>query len=157
MRISNIKQYLGGADNVIARDIIEGDQFVFNFQVGSESLTNYSFDVDTELFKADVTSSGSNITINSLTSQGHTHTYSTSGTNSIITLDTADSTSANLLIPSTLLSDLDATVHSSPDSSSPYIIAMSVSIVNAPTITATTGTKRTFRLLWIVRYRPIVT
>ena len=258
MRISNIKQYLGGADNVIARDIIEGDQFVFNFKIGSEVLTNYTFEVDTQLFQADVTTSGSNLTINSLepktspainetgtiniangttptasstvlsslgitlnsltiptgfelkvtrsdgtelirtadgtfvsninqyalrvnsngtdidilhTSQvaggdvltitynkaagGIVHSYPTSGTDTIIKVQDP-ATSADLLIPSTLLSDLDSTIHSTPDSTKPYVIAMSISIINQAAITATTGTKRTFRLLWIVRYRPMV-
>ena len=66
MRISNIKQYLGGADNVIARDIIQGDQFIFTFKIGNTDLTNYEFDVDTQLFKANVTNAGSNVTINEL-------------------------------------------------------------------------------------------
>ena len=69
MRISNIKQYLGGADNVIARDIIEQDQFRFNFKIGTENLTNYTYEVDTQLFKAEVTTRGSNITIDSLVAQ----------------------------------------------------------------------------------------
>ena len=43
MRISNINQYLGGADNVIAREIIEGDQLAFEFNLGSQDFSNLYF------------------------------------------------------------------------------------------------------------------
>ena len=250
MRISNIKQYLGGADNVIARDIIEQDQFRFNFKIGTETLTNYTFEVDTQLFKAEVTTKGSNITIDTLTPQQTTSsgfttdesgsitivdggattasartlstigislstlivpngfelkvtkddgTELTRGTNdtfpsdlttytlrlsngllqllhrsqvvggdvltvtykrikdtatftypSSVTIDTSDSKSANLLIPSTLLSDLTFE-HSPVDSTNPYIVVMSVTTDD----NGTPAIKRTFRLLWILRYRPM--
>ena len=188
MRISNIKQYLGGADNVIARDIIEGDQFQFNFKIGSNpstNLQNYTFDVDTQLFKANVTNAGSSVTINNLVSitstttdaeiiNAFTNNSPVAGTGTPITntyatgvaIDTTDNLSANLLIPTGLLSDLTSqntignafTSNASVDSTQPFLVVMSVT-ANDQASSITVGaldSKRTFRLLWILRYRPIV-
>ena len=69
MRISNIRHFLGGADQVIAREVLQGNQFLLNVS-GDEDL-DYSdvgttFSIATELFTADVTDGRSSITINSL-------------------------------------------------------------------------------------------
>jgi len=68
MRISNIRHFLGGADQVIAREVLQGNQFLLNVS-GDEDLdyATATFTLATELFTADVTDGRSSITINSLT------------------------------------------------------------------------------------------
>ena len=182
MRISNIKQYLGGADNVIARDIIQGDQFIFTFKIGNTDLTNYEFDVDTQLFKADVTNAGSNVTINELlqintgTTDANiansesgsgtplTFGYPTTGTSAAVRVN---GTTGSLIIPTGLLSNLTVlntasagtfTSSASIDSQKPFVVVMSVTANDKATSSNATAIDsiRSFRLLWIVRYRPIV-
>ena len=57
MRISNIQNYLGGADNIIAREISEGNQFLLSIEDGTIDFSSSSttFDIKADLFEATVT------------------------------------------------------------------------------------------------------
>lgn len=160
MRISNISQYLGGADNVIAREIIEGDQHVFQFQLGNNiDFSGYTFEVDTELFQANVTKRGSSIRIDSfnkynsnLVNEGRLQLPSDITNQDLggVFVNTTDPTRANLVIPSTLLSNL--TTDNAPiDTTTPLVVVMSVSLTSGgqPRVT------QSFRMLWVIRYRPM--
>ena len=165
MRISNISKYLGGADNVIAKEIIQGDQFVYQFKLGTQDFTNYRFEVDTQLFNSSITRRGSSINFTTLepVAPAATHSYQNFNTdisqpavqNSIIqnggiVLDQTDNTVGNLIIPSTLLSDL-TTTPAPANSDTPPVVVMSVTLnsMGSPAI------RQSFRMLWIVRYRPM--
>ena len=148
MRISNIRHFLGGADQVIAREVLQGNQFLLNVS-GDEDLdySTATFTLATELFTADVTDGRSSITINSLTKNNHANVKSYASTDLI---RNATQGSFDLKVPSTLLSDFDNGGHvfnASPDTASPYIVAMKLQWTNGEEI-------KSIRFLFVIRYQP---
>ena len=75
-------------------------------------------------------------------------------TNGGIVLDENDNTKANLIIPTTLLSDL-TTENAPANSETPYVVAMSITLNSNGSNGMLTNIKQTFRMLWIIRYRPM--
>jgi len=149
MRISNIRHFLGGADQVIAREVLQGNQFLLNVS-GDEDL-DYSagttFTLATELFSADVTDGRSSITINSLTKDINATVKSYTQAELI---RNATQGSFDVKVPSTLLSDFDngANIYNaSPDTASPYIVAMKLQWTNGEEI-------KSIRFLFVIRYQP---
>ena len=148
MRISNIRHFLGGADQVIAREVLQGNQFLLNVS-GDEDLdySTATFTLATELFTADVTDGRSSITINSLTKDANSNVQSYTSTDLI---RNATQGSFDLKVPSTLLSDFDHGGHThtaSPDTASPYIVAMKLQWTNGEEI-------KSIRFLFVIRYQP---
>lgn len=148
MRISNIRHFLGGADQVIAREVLQGNQFLLNVS-GDEDLdySTATFTLATELFTADVTDGRSSITINSLTKDANANVKSYTSTDLI---RNATQGSFDLKVPSTLLSDFDNGGHvfnASPDTASPYIVAMKLQWTNGEEI-------KSIRFLFVIRYQP---
>ena len=148
MRISNIRHFLGGADQVIAREVVQGNQFLLNIS-GDENLdySTATFTLATELFTADVTDGRSSITINSLTKNNHADVKSYTSADLI---RNATQGSFDLKVPSTLLSDFDNGGHvfnASPDTASPYIVAMKLQWTNGEEI-------KSIRFLFVIRYQP---
>lgn len=148
MRISNIRHFLGGADQVIAREVLQGNQFLLNVS-GDEDLdySTATFTLATELFTADVTEGRSSITINSLTKNANANVKSYTSTDLI---RNATQGSFDLKVPSTLLSDFDNGGHvfnASPDTASPYIVAMKLQWTNGEEI-------KSIRFLFVIRYQP---
>ena len=148
MRISNIRHFLGGADQVIAREVLQGNQFLLNVS-GDEDLdySTATFTLATELFTADVTDGRSSITINSLTKNANANVKSYTSTDLI---RNATQGSFDIKVPSTLLSDFDNGGHvfnASPDTVSPYIVAMKLQWTNGEEI-------KSIRFLFVIRYQP---
>lgn len=148
MRISNIRHFLGGADQVIAREVLQGNQFLLNVS-GDEDLdySTATFTLATELFTADVTDGRSSITINSLTKDANANVQSY--TSADLIRNTTQG-SFDLKVPSTLLSDFDNGGHifnASPDTASPYIVAMKLQWTNGEEI-------KSIRFLFVIRYQP---
>ena len=148
MRISNIRHFLGGADQVIAREVLQGNQFLLNVS-GDEDLdySTATFTLATELFTADVTDGRSSITINSLTKDANANVKSYTSADLI---RNATQGSFDLKVPSTLLSDFDHGGHvhtASPDTASPYIVAMKLQWTNGEEI-------KSIRFLFVIRYQP---
>ena len=148
MRISNIRHFLGGADQVIAREVLQGNQFLLNVS-GDEDLdyATATFTLATELFTADVTDGRSSITINSLTKNANANVKSYTSTDLI---RNATQGSFDIKVPSTLLSDFDNggnVFNASPDTSSPYIVAMKLQWTNGEEI-------KSIRFLFVIRYQP---
>ena len=148
MRISNIRHFLGGADQVIAREVLQGNQFLLNVS-GDEDLdyATATFTLATELFTADVTDGRSSITINSLTKDANANVQSY--TSADLIRNTTQG-SFDLKVPSTLLSDFDNGGHifnASPDTASPYIVAMKLQWTNGEEI-------KSIRFLFVIRYQP---
>ena len=148
MRISNIRHFLGGADQVIAREVLQGNQFLLNIS-GDENLdySTATFTLATELFTADVTDGRSSITINSLTKNANANVKSYTSTDLI---RNATQGSFDLKVPSTLLSDFNNGGHifnASPDTASPYIVAMKLQWTNGEEI-------KSIRFLFVIRYQP---
>ena len=86
MRISNISNYLGGARNVIAEEIVQQDSITKTIDFGTANLNDYVFELETELYAATVTEKGSNnITINSFLKVASDGTTSTAATNATTT------------------------------------------------------------------------
>ena len=148
MRISNIRHFLGGADQVIAREVLQGNQFLLNIS-GDENLdySTATFTLATELFTADVTDGRSSITINSLTKNANATVQSY--TSADLIRNTTQG-SFDLKVPSTLLSDFNNGGHifnASPDTASPYIVAMKLQWTNGEEI-------KSIRFLFVIRYQP---
>jgi len=148
MRISNIRHFLGGADQVIAREVLQGNQFLLNVS-GDEDLdyATATFTLATELFTADVTDARSSITINSLTKDANSNVKSYTSTDLI---RNATQGSFDIKVPSTLLSDFNNGGHvhtASPDTASPYIVAMKLQWTNGEEI-------KSIRFLFVIRYQP---
>ena len=148
MRISNIRHFLGGADQVIAREVLQGNQFLLNIS-GDENLdySTATFTLATELFTADVTDARSSITINSLTKDANANVQSY--TSADLIRNTTQG-AFDIKVPSTLLSDFDHGGHvhtASPDTASPYIVAMKLQWTNGEEI-------KSIRFLFVIRYQP---
>ena len=167
MKITNIKNYLGGADQVVGRDILEGNQFKLGVFFGKD-VSGYSWDVDTQLFRAKIEESGSNVSITSLVKQ-----EKTDGTKIVFqetdAVDVVNYTDpdtgvvtenalAQLKIKETLLSSLVSQASTLPQNAeaaaeTPYIIALSMKYSDQ---NSTFATKKSIRFLFIVRYQPTV-
>ena len=148
MRISNIRHFLGGADQVIAREVLQGNQFLLNIS-GDENLdySTATFTLATELFTADVTDGRSSITINSLTKDANANVQSY--TSADLIRNTTQG-AFDIKVPSTLLSDFNNGGHvfnASPDTASPYIVAMKLQWTNGEEI-------KSIRFLFVIRYQP---
>jgi len=148
MRISNIRHFLGGADQVIAREVLQGNQFLLNIS-GDENLdySTATFTLATELFTADVTDGRSSITINSLTKNANATVQSY--TSADLIRNTTQG-AFDIKVPSTLLSDFNNGGHvfnASPDTASPYIVAMKLQWTNGEEI-------KSIRFLFVIRYQP---
>jgi len=148
MRISNIRHFLGGADQVIAREVLQGNQFLLNVS-GDENLdySTATFTLATELFTADVTDARSSITINSLTKDANSNVQTYTQADLI---RNATQGAFDLKVPSTLLSDFNNGGHvhtASPDTASPYIVAMKLQWTNGEEI-------KSIRFLFVIRYQP---
>tara|TARA_R100000541_G_scaffold23378_1_gene33184 strand:+ start:410 stop:859 length:450 start_codon:yes stop_codon:yes gene_type:complete len=148
MRISNIQSYLGGADNIIAREISEGNQFLLSIEDGTIdfSAAATTFDIKADLFEANVTRKRGSITIDSLTAVGSAtqHTY----TKAESVFNTTVAGKFELLVPSTILSD-QGSFTSTPDDTSPYIVVMKVQWA-----AGTPEVKNSIRFVFVIRYQP---
>ena len=147
MRISNIKHYLGGADQVIAREVLQGNSFLLNVDI-SDTTVNFSdsaitFDIKSELFTSTITEKRSCIKVNTLTKESTATVVSSTKTQSIIN---AGISNFDYKVPTTLLSDFGA-FNASPDSATPYIVVTKVQW--------TIGTEvKSIRFMFVVRYQP---
>ena len=146
MRISNIQHYLGGADQVVAEEVLEGNQFVKTITTSSGvdfDDVGTTYEIVTELFTADVTNKRGSITINSLTKEptATNQTYTKADV-----IRNAGTDTFELMVPSTLLSDFGSYT-ASPDSTSPYIVAMKLQWTSGEDI-------KSIRFLFVIRYQP---
>ena len=148
MRISNIQNYLGGADNIIAREISEGNQFLLSIEDGTIdfSAVATTFDIKADLFEATVTRKRGSIAIDSLTAVGSAtqHTY----TKTELVHNTTTAGKFELLVPDTLLAD-QGSFTSTPDDTSPYIVVMKVQWA-----AGTPEVKNSIRFVFVIRYQP---
>jgi len=148
MRISNIQNYLGGADNIIAREISEGNQFLLSIEDGTIDFSSASttFDIKADLFEANVTRKRGSIVIDSLTAVNSAtqHTY----TKAELIYNTSTAGKFELLVPSTLLSD-QGSYDATPDDTSPYIVVMKVQWA-----AGTPEVKNSIRFVFVIRYQP---
>ena len=148
MRISNIAHYLGGADDVVAEEILETNQFKKTIASGDNTdFTTTTFTINAELFTGTVSYKRSVAVIENLSKQSNSNV--TTYTDTQVIRDKAVG-GFSFLIPSTLLSDFNNGVHvftSSPDSTTPYIVAVKVQWQNGEEI-------KSIRFLFIIRYQP---
>ena len=148
MRISNIQNYLGGADNIIAREISEGNQFLLSIEDGTIDFSSSAttFDIKADLFEANVTRKRGSIVIDSLTAVNSAtqHTY----TKAELIYNTSTAGKFELLVPSTLLSD-QGSYDATPDDTSPYIVVMKVQWA-----AGTPEVKNSIRFVFVIRYQP---
>jgi hypothetical protein len=148
MRISNIQNYLGGADNIIAREVSEGNQFLMTVNDGTVDFgdSNTTFNIQTELFEANVTRERSSIKIDSLQKvyNATKHTY----TKSELVYNTQTEGQFELLVPSTLLSD-QGNFTADPDDTKPYVVVMKVQWSSG-----TPEIKKSLRFVFVIRYQP---
>jgi len=148
MRISNIQNYLGGADNIIAREIAEGNSFLLSIEDGTIDFSSASttFEIKADLFEANVTRKRGSITIDSLSAVNSAtqHTY----TKSELIHNTSTAGKFELLVPSTLLSD-QGSYDATPDDTSPYIVVMKVQWA-----AGTPEVKNSIRFVFVIRYQP---
>ena len=150
MRISNIKHYLGGADQVIAREVLQGNQFLLN--VNTDNTTDFSdssvtFNISTELFTSTITEKRSCIKIDSLAKDANANVQSYTKADLIKNSTTG---SFDIKVPSTLLSDFNHGGHThtaSPDSTTPYIVVMKLQWTVDEEI-------KSIRFLFVMRYQP---
>jgi hypothetical protein len=148
MRISNIQNYLGGADNIIAREISEGNQFLLSIEDGTIDFSDAAttFDIEAVLFEANVTRKRGSIVIDSLTKEptATQHNY----TKAELIYNTGTAGKFELLVPETLLSD-QGSFTSTPDDTSPYIVVMKVQWA-----AGTPEVKNSIRFVFVIRYQP---
>ena len=148
MRISNIQHYLGGADNIVAREVTEGNSFLLSVEDGTIDFSSASttFDIKADLFEANVTRKRGSIVIDSLTAVNSAtqHTY----TKAELIYNTSTAGKFELLVPSTLLSD-QGSYDATPDDTSPYIVVMKVQWA-----AGTPEVKNSIRFVFVIRYQP---
>tara|TARA_X000001036_G_C20389254_1_gene688011 strand:- start:83 stop:532 length:450 start_codon:yes stop_codon:yes gene_type:complete len=148
MRISNIQNYLGGADNIIAREVAEGNSFLMSIEDGTIdfSASSTAFDIKADLFEATVTRKRGSIVIDSLTAVGgsNQHTY----TKAELIHNTGTAGKFELLVPDTLLSD-QGSYSATPDDASPYIVVMKVQWAQGNPVV-----KNSIRFVFVIRYQP---
>ena len=152
MRISNIQHYLGGADQVVAKEVLEGNQFTQTVTTAESvdySAVGTTFTINTELFTANVTNSRGSITLNSLTKDSNATVQSYSKSDLI---RNAGTDTFDLLVPSDLLSKFNNggnVFTATPDSSNPYVVVMKVQWQSGEDI-------KSIRFLFVLRYQPKV-
>jgi len=152
MRVSNIQHYLGGADQVVAKEVLEGNQFTQTITTAESvdfSDANTTFTINTELFTASTTNQRSSLTINNLAKDSNATVQSYTKTDLI---RNAGTDTFDLLVPSDLLSKFDNggnTFTSSPDSATPYVVVMKVQWTSGEDI-------KSLRFLFVIRYQPKV-
>jgi len=148
MRISNIQNYLGGADNIIAREISEGNQFLLSIEDGTIDFSDAAttFDIEAVLFEANVTRKRGSIVIDSLTKEPTATQHNYTKAELIYNTDTAGK--FELLVPETLLSD-QGSFTATPDDTSPYIVVMKVQWA-----AGTPEVKKSIRFVFVIRYQP---
>ena len=148
MRISNIQHYLGGADNIVAREVTEGNSFLLSVEDGTIDFSSASttFDIKADLFEANVTRKRGSIVIDSLAQVGSAtqHSY----TKSELIHNTGTAGKFELLVPETLLSD-QGNFTAVPDDTSPYIVVMKVQWAQG-----TPEVKNSIRFVFVIRYQP---
>ena len=152
MRISNIQHYLGGADQVIAREVLQGNQFLLNIETEDDTIDfnspSTTFSIKTEIFNSTTTESRGSIKINSLTkvpgtnqgqySKAEAIRNATNGSFDLLILDSLVS------LPGTLA---NPPVEIIPNSENPYIVVMKCQWTSGE-IT------KSIRFLFIIRYQP---
>ena len=162
MRISNIRNYLGGADQVIALEVLNGNQFKQSIAISSIDFTStdVSLDIDLELFQSAITQKGSKITIDDLT-KVTVPAYAIRNTQETLVTDKANG-SFNFIIPSDLISGFvtdtsGATVTAPtvlPDALNPFIVAAKVQWTITDALAPLNTEIRSLRFLFVVRYQP---
>ena len=110
MRVSNISQFLGGADNVAAREIIRGEQLIYRGTVSRDGtaldIADFTISATAEFYTAGVSIRGSGssatATIESLEASSKADSTLT------VTKETDTSTGRfNVVIPADLATDSD--------------------------------------------------
>lgn len=159
MRISNIAQYAGGADDVVALEVLQGNQLIKTINatgIDFSAIEDTEFDVDAELFTSTVESRSSSITITNLASAPVSTT--TGVTTNPVSLTVSEvignkaEGSFDLKVPSTLLTQFGTTLRAAPDATNPFIVAMKVAWTVGTGFDQTT---RSIRFLFVIRYQPI--
>lgn len=146
MRISNVNQYLGGADAVVSQEILDGNQITKTITAEGIDFTGLTMDVDVELFKATIATTGRAVTITDFAKETAQAARSLTGA-----ISAQGNGTFNLTVPKTLLSGFTpAPAAASPDATNPYVVAMKVQWAH------TGGDVRSIRFLWIIRYQPNV-
>lgn len=145
MRISNIKHYLGGADQVIAREVLQGNSFLLNVDIGDDTVdfSTINFDIKNELFTSTITEKRSCIKVNTLTKEPTATVVSNSKADVILN---AGVSNFDFKVPTTLLSDFGA-FNASPDSTSPYIVVSKVQWTIGDVV-------KSVRFMFVMRYQP---
>ena len=148
MRISNIQHYLGGADNIVAREVTEGNSFLLSVEDGTIDFSSASttFDIKADLFEANVTRKRGSIVIDSLTQVGSA--TQRNYTKAELIHNTGTAGKFELLVPETLLSD-QGSFTATPDDTSPYIVVMKVQWA-----AGTPEVKKSLRFVFVIRYQP---
>jgi|TARA_R110000803_G_C11986513_1_gene321371 hypothetical protein len=148
MRISNIQNYLGGADNVIVREVAEGNQFLLS--VNTNDTTDFAtatFDIKAECFTATVERNRGSVKITSLAPEASATAQTYIKGNQIFNTGTAGS--FDFLVPSTLLSDQNSSLTSTADDTTPFIVVCKVQWeAGSP------AQKKSLRFVFIIRYQP---
>lgn len=145
MRISNIKHYLGGADQVIAREVLQGNSFLLNVDIGDDTVdfSTINFDIKSELFTSTITEKRSCIKVNTLTKEPTATVVSSAKADVIIN---AGVSNFDFKVPTTLLSSFGA-FNASPDSTEPYIVVSKVQWTIGDTV-------KSIRFMFVLRYQP---
>jgi len=151
MRISNITNYLGGADNVIVREITEGNQILLNINTDDTSIdfsdANTVFDIKAECFDATVESTRGSLSLTNL--QLNPNATKKTYTKTELIHNTGTAGQFDLLVPSTLLSDQNPTFTSTADTTNPFVVVMKVQWSNGTPVV-----KNSIRFVFIIRYQP---
>ena len=120
MKITNISEYLGGADNVLSYTMIRGEQHFRRFIVKSGgsvvNITNYNLSAKAKFFRSSITVGRRSISFNSL------EVYEKDDLDLDWTVIDAEQGESNLLIPNDLLtSDEVGPINSNEDVSTVVI------------------------------------
>ena len=149
MRVSNISQFLGGADNVAAREIIRGEQLVYQGTVSSNGaaldIADFVISATAEFYTANVTISGGRgeptASVESITAHSKPDTTLT------VTKDSDTSTGKfTIIVPEDLADDSDT---AAIDAENAVLLAVVYITYNDG---ATVPTIRKSRLIVIVRH-----
>ena len=104
MRISNISQYLGGADNVVARSMLRGEQIIYNinYTTGIDKdivdISKFTLEAEAEFYTATVNVTSRSATITSLSN------IENKGNRDLpVTITDADAGVAQLVVPFDLI------------------------------------------------------
>ena len=155
MRISNIKKYIGGADNTAFYEMYEGDTTNWTFSSEDADFTDYTFDVDAELFQVSVSYNGnSSINLDSFTkvSTASKRTLANAITDVEAPTDDEANSFFTLNIPTDILSGFnngDNTYETTPNDDEPYLVLVKITLTSA-------GRVNSFMRGFIMRYFPSV-